>query len=365
MVEKLSKEEQHYLDTGAELSDAAPAVEADVDSDEIDIEAAAADDSDPAPAAAPKPAGDKGAKAKDGKDADPAAVIEKPPVPEGYVEKGAFEAERAKRKAIEKERAKSERESAERIARLEERTRIIIEGRNQAAQAAEQAEQPVDWDEDPRGYTLALRQEVDQLRQTTAQQRQQHEEQTKVEQAWNTVEQHYRADAQNFAAENPDFGEAYGFFSQSLARELGRHPKLRGNPQALQAAMRQRELEIADIALAAGESPAEYIFGMAQDRGWTKKAPDPAPAPAAKPNGNGGKPAARQPTGAEQIERLAAAKEAATSLSSAGGAPGGNKFTLEDHDRLNNEQLREFIKRKNAKPGGYDKWLQRQMAASD
>lgn len=376
MVEKLSAADAHYLDTGTELN-APPAAGADDDRDPLD--AAIEDDTDDevAPAAkvadpAPKPA--KGAKDA-GKAAGPAVVdpakpvtTEKPKPPEGFVEEGAVAAERNRRKAAEKRATDVERQNAEYRARTEERLRIMQEGWTRP-QPAEDPNAAPDIDVDPLGFIRHVGEQVGQLRQMTAQERQQHEQHAQVQQAWNTVEQTYRADAQNFAQENPDFGEAYNFFSQSLARELGRHPKLRGNPQALAAAMRQQELAFADAALAAGESPAEYIFGLAADRGWTKKAPDPAPDPAPKPDGQaaaagkGGPVLGKQPTAAEQIDRLTAAKEASTSLSSAGGSAGGNKITWADIDRMTDKQFQEFIRRKNAKdPHGYDKWVDRQVA---
>lgn len=281
---------------------------------------------DDAPAAAPvapavaeaAPAGgdETGAAAPEGGEAVPGSEID----PNGqardekgkFVPHGAFHEERERRKAVEKEL----NDLREKYARGDERLRVLSEAMQArpaaAAQPAAEAPKVPNPEEDIFGYAKHLEQQIADLKSGFTKQT----EEQRVAAERKAVRDDYVADAQRFVATEPSFADAYNHLYQSRALELA----ISGVPQEqLIPTIQAEEMEIAAACRRAGISPAERIFAMAKARGFTPKAAEAAPAPAAAP----------AETAAQKAERVAAGQAGpGKSLSAAGGAPAG-EVTLE------------------------------------
>lgn len=306
-----------------------------------------------------------------GAEEQPADAGGKKPSPEAprMVDKKALDAEREARKREQKERAREREEYAAFKARTEERLAIMQQAWQQPAQQPQQTREPApppDMNADPIGYikwlgdqhqaeTQALTKRLAEIeggaqRSQANQQRMQAQQQAMAQ-----LEAAYRADAATFRDGTPDFQQAYDYLISSRQRELGRLPQYRNNPMALVNAVRADEMAIARAALEAGESPAEILYGLAQERGW--KPGNGQAQPQQIGNGKG--------SGEEQIQRLRKAQDASTSLSRAGGAPGGNAITLEQLDRMSKDEFDAFVAAKNkGDPRGFDKWMGKQILGS-
>ncbi|WP_342711511.1 hypothetical protein AAFG13_06625 [Bradyrhizobium sp. B124] len=120
----------------------------------------------------------------------------------------------------------------------------------------------------------------------------------------------YRSDAETFQKSNPDYRTAYDFLLQSRAGEL----QAIGfdTPEALHQALIADEAAIAEMAFAKGKSPAEMIYALAKQRGYTKAAADPS-----------------KGKGAEKLDAIERGQAANKSLSSAGGSAGDADMTAE------------------------------------
>lgn len=130
-----------------------------------------------------------------------------------------------------------------------------------------------------------------------------------------------------FRAETPDYDAAVGFVVQQRGKELSR---LGLDPVAIQNALAHEAVQIAATALQRGLNPAEVIYGIAQDRGYARKA-EAAAAPVAT---------APAVDPAQQLRTVARGTDAARSTNTAG-APGDRNLTL---DRLLKMDDSEFAK---------------------
>ncbi len=321
---ELSAEDKAYFETGGEPAAGKPEPEA---GSEVEIEAS-------------EPETGK-SDAEEGKKADkPADDAPK------MVQKGALDAERAARKRAEKEAKRIEAEYRDRHARLEERLSILT-----SAMAPEPKQETAPaWDEDPIAAGKHTQAQIDQFRQEQARQRQAQEQAQRQQAAVGQLKSAYMADAAQFRETTPDFNDAYQFLVQARMRELGKLPGLRGNPMAIQKAAEDDELRIVHATLRAGESAAELMYQLAQERGW-------------KPKSEAEKPSPQKENAAAEIERLAKAQDASTSLSKGGGGAGGSgNITLEALDRMSKDEFARFIASKNKNnPRGFDNWMEKQM----
>ena len=138
---------------------------------------------------------------------------------------------------------------------------------------------------------------------------------------------HYKNDAAKFTTENPDFKDAYNHLLGSRARELmalGYE-----EPAELEAALRNEEMSIAQMAFEKGKSPAQVIYDLAKERGYKKA--DPKASTEAK---------------LDTIERGAALNK---SLSSAGGSSGDSEMTAERLLTMPNEEFETWCSKNPAK----------------
>ena len=115
----------------------------------------------------------------------------------------------------------------------------------------------------------------------------------------------YRMDAANFEARNPDFKAAYNHLLASRAAEL--QAMGYDDPTELHAALSNDEMSIARMALANRKSPAEIIYGLAQQRGYKKA----------------------DGRGSERIDAINRGQQANKSFGNAGGSAGDGAMTAE------------------------------------
>ena len=233
---------------------------------------------DPAPEPPPAPA------------AAEAPAAPEPPAPEPakhFVEKGALDSERNRRKKAEQ----ALEQLNQRFAALE--ARLPPPPQPQAPPAVE---------EDPISEIKRLRSIVDTQ---TAQQ----QEQAQIVQVLNQSD----AMEREYAAEQPDYHGALDYLRNQLLEEA----KIAGVPHPVAMAQIQRQAAItAYQAMQQGRNPGEIFYAYARARGW--KAPEAAPAPA---------PVAAQPAPAaparsaahEALAMLDRGQQASQSLSAAPG----------------------------------------------
>lgn len=237
-----------------------------------------------------------------------------------FVRHGAFHQERERRKAVEKERD----ELRERLARGDERLRILSEAMQRPAtptQAAAPPEPvaPPDPVDDIFGYAKHLEQQIEALRtgQTQLTETQKKAEETRrAEAERGEIVGFYQQDLQRAVAADPSVSDAYQHLFSSRVAELTMFGMSQAD--AIQA-VREEEFNLAQTARQRGQSPAAMIAQLAKSRGFAPKAAEPAAAA----------PAAPQETAAEKAARTAAGQAGpGRSLSAAGGQPAG-EITLE------------------------------------
>lgn len=220
--------------------------------------------------------------------------------------------ERERRKESERE----VRDLREKHARLEERTRLILEGMQKPKEEPASVPAP-----DPNDNVFEAvehdRRELAELKTLAKSFQTQQAEQAKQQ----SLVDAYMADAQGFAARTPDFNQAYQHYQQSVGREaqaLGWTP----------AQVRQNEMNIVQSCFQSGRSPAEAMYELAKMRGW-----QPKDAQQVLPKTNG----------ADEIKRLARAQEAAASLSgTGGGVAGAGKIDVKTLANMTSDEFSEW-----------------------
>jgi hypothetical protein len=335
----------------AELSnindDFSPADQAAFDAMRAADRASPAPEPEPAASRAPEPAADPfpgrepeavedtspaGEDPQDGEGEEPEGEGETEGNKGQYVRREALRQERERRKSLQKEL----QEAREQRARLDERLRIFAEANKAAQPKAETAQAEPEAVPDPEqdifAYARHLEKQVNELRTGFKET----QEQTRAREDGERILNSYKADAQQFAAREPAFTDAYQHLYASRAREL----QFAGmtDPKQILATIAQDEIAIARQAIEMGVSPAERIYQIAQARGFTPKAFEPAPDPAAnaKPVGD---------TAAQKAERAAAGQRGpGRSLSAAGGAPAGGLPTVEQLAKMSEEDFNKFAK---------------------
>lgn len=215
---------------------------------------------------------------------------------EKMVSLAALHEERNRRKQIDAEFRKAQQELAELRGKFS-----IVEKLNLPQQQT--ADEPTP-ETDIFGYAKKTGETVAQLQKRL-------DDQAAADRA--AAEQHrlvnaYRADAARFEAQAPDFRAAYDHLLQSRAAELQAIGYT--DPQSLHEALQADEIAIAQTALSRGQSPAELLYTLAQQRGYRKA--------------DGGR-----PNGAARLQTIERGQAANKSLSSTGGAAGEAEITAE------------------------------------
>jgi hypothetical protein len=267
-------------------------------------------------------------------------------------------------------------EAAEKLARTDERIKMLIEAMGTPGPTAQQPNQQADPSDigpmpDPEKDIFAFAawqaKAIEQLKQQV---------QTVTTDITGSREQaslmrNYQSDIQTFKGQNPDFDNAYQFMLASRASELAvqrfgvdlteEGAQLTAEQfQWIKAVIENEEQQLATIAIQNKQSPARQLYLMAKTRGYRAPAGGAAPAagapaagsPAALPNS--GEPAPAPAPKSALSQAVAAAKQGVAtnqSLSSGGGAPDGEltreqvfAMSEEDFDRFMNTASKDQIK---------------------
>ncbi len=214
--------------------------------------------------------------------------------PERMVSLAALHEERTRRRDLDRQLRDRDRELAELRGKFS-----VIEQLN-----TPQPQQPPSVEEDIFGAVRATNEAVEDLRQRMAT-RDAHDRAARREQ---DVIAAYRSDAAQFESSHPDFRDAYNHLLASRAQELAALGY--DDPRAIHDALMADEFAVAQTALARRQSPAELIYSLARQRGYS-----------------GG--AGQTGRGGERLASIARGQAANKSLSAAGGAGGDADITAE------------------------------------
>lgn len=267
-----------------------------------------------------------------------------------FVRYGALHAERAERKRLQEELRKRETEFTElreRMARADERLRLLLEsvggaGTNQ--QPAKNDQPPPDPEQDIFGYVRWLGEKLQSVEGKAGTV----ENLSRQQQAEMELQRAYLADAQSYAAKEPSFRDAYQFLMAGRDAEL----QAFGIADASERAriIMSEERALVERALRDGVSPSARVFALAKARGFAPPAP-----PAQTTNGSGRQQsgstsdAAKSNPAAAKIEQIQSGQRAAKSLSNAGGSA-GEVLTMEALANMSEEEYRRIrAKLSNAK----------------
>ncbi|WP_426418208.1 hypothetical protein [Bradyrhizobium genosp. A] len=273
----LSSDEAKFFETGGESGIPADSSGAD----------AGGGDTAPAGGAAPD-AGTDAPGAGDGKGADAASKT---------VPLTALHEERTRRKELDKQL----RDAQQQIAEFRGRFSVIEKLNGGQQQTEQQAGDPTPED-DIFGAVNAIKQKLEAT-----------EAEKKAATEHTTFVNNYKADAQKFTATTPDYMAAYNHLLSSRAAEL---QAIGYEGEELGRALQADEIAIAQMAMSKGKSPAEMLYALAKQRGYSKPAETP-------PKGQ------EAPTGAEKLEAIERGQAANKSLSNTGGNSGDQDMTAE------------------------------------
>lgn len=224
-----------------------------------------------------------------------------------HVPLAALHEERTRRKEIDKKLRDAEQQIAEFRGKFS-----VIEKLNGGQQQTEQPAGDPNPEDDIFGAVNAIKQKLDAT-----------EAEKKAAAEHTTFVNSYKADAQKFIATAPDYMEAYNHLLSSRAAEL---QAIGYEGEELGRALQADEIAIAQMAMSKGKSPAEMLYNLAKQRGYTKKEAAAAAAAAA-------------PSGAEKLETIERGQAANKSLSNTGGNAGDQDMTAE---RLMSMPMDEF-----------------------
>lgn len=239
--------------------------------------------------------------------ADPA------PKKRDVVPHGALHEEREKRKASEAR----EREAAVKLARLEERTNMILAQFQQPQRQPEQEAPLPDPEADIFEYVKRTGQSVQQVKAELEQRRQYEAQQARVMQL-----RAYSANSiAELATKVEDAREAISYLENSFIAERRRF----GAPEhVIRDEIAQYEAQVADWAMQNGKTPAEVFYELAKDRGYSTK-----------PKG--------KPEALEKIESVERGQAASRSMTGTGGQPSGSgSITAEDLLKMDENEFHKF-----------------------
>jgi len=176
--------------------------------------------------------------------------------------------------ALHKERTR--RQEVERQYTEEVRQRALVEGKIQALnqalgldkqQTQQEAEQPIDPEEDIFGAFKQQKQVLEALQRQLEEQRNAQTQASEFTQLQNA----YVSDAVRFNQQAPDFPDAYKFVKNQLHSELESQGFTDANQR--EAYIKQQELELVRNAFGTQQSPAQIIYNLAKSRGYQGAAP--------------------------------------------------------------------------------------------
>lgn len=221
-----------------------------------------------------------------------------------WVPQQALHAERTKRRSIESELA----EKTTALARLDERVSILSKALGGGEQAEKAEAPPPNPETDILGYLKFLGEKVGSIEKRSTQEI----EQTKARIDETETASAYRNDAIAFARERPDFGDAYSHLVKQIDAELA----FRGVADPKERMATIARMERAEVAEARkmGKRPAEWMYHLAQSRGWSPPSKGAQTAAKASPEKTDATADA-----ASKLETVQRGQSANLSLSTAGG----------------------------------------------
>ena len=242
---------------------------------------------------------------------------EKPP--KGFVPHQALKEERIRRQELQEEL----RKQREQQARLEERTRLILEHLQKTAQPQEEAPQPPSPEEDPLAYIQHLGNEVQELRQMTEQERaalQQQQQLAQVIQQGDALAAQYRNEV------GPEiYDKAFEHVVSTRRAELKAHLQ----DEAMVEQALQNELIQGMIgAMQAGRNPGELLMEIAKARGFSHETAEKKAVAKSK---------------AEMIERGQAQSKGLSNAQSTGEGP----ITAKDIANMSQEEFNAYLAKNN------------------
>lgn len=289
----------------------------------------------------------------------------------------AAEKEKADLQARLEAAEKAGKEAQEQRARLDERTKLLLEAINTkqppapAPAAAPKDEDPEpDAEADPLAHIQWTNRRLAKQVEELTSGRKKEQELTAAEQEEKQVYGEFVGTLETAARADETYGEAFVHLRETRYRELGfiyagidvtdpaQCAKLTPQQQValsdhIQRAFYNEQIMTARAARQAGFNPAEVVRNLAVARGYQPKAKgDPAPQdppadPAARTNGKGNgaaaprAPAAPPPSVSEQLDQIRQNQRDAKSLSDAGGAPGGD-ITVERLATMSDDEFLAF-----------------------
>lgn len=235
-----------------------------------------------------------------------APAAEETPPAEGERQKtvphAALHEERERRKETERRLAEAEQRSRT----LEERTNLIL----QRFAPPQQQDQPAplpDREKDPVGYLEARAQRAEEAAAAALQALNQRGQQDQHAQAIAAIQRHATAAEMQFRQSNPDYDAAVAHLVSARHRQL----EIAGwaNPADRQAVITQEAVGLAGRALQERRNPAEIIYGLAKEFGYTPPQP-------------GGQQQPSTPATEERLAQISRGQQQSRSLGSVrGGAP--------------------------------------------
>lgn len=232
------------------------------------------------------------------------------PEPEGdkskFVPHGALHAEREEHKKTRSEL----QQLREQQAVLNDRWNTILTAQKPAV---EEVKAPPNPEEDIFAYSKWQADQLKALQDKVDGRERQETEQRQASQADQALWGEWSQSAQSFAAEKQDFGDAVKYLSDAREKQLTAIGRLDQRLSTPQARTEQINAELKGIILAAkqnGISPAEAVYQIAKDYGFTAPAPDPVVV-------------------SEKLDQIDAAQTASRTLAGTPGKPAGDAMTAE------------------------------------
>ena len=222
---------------------------------------------------------------------------------------GKFHKELMKRQEAEAATARANQHVSEML-------ELMRAGMQPAQQQVVEAPAPPDPEEDIFGYTKHinddLSRQINEVKAALTQSNQQRQQEAFAQ----GMLQQSDADINAYVAEKPE-AESLVPFLQEMGRE---HLANQGvtDPAQQSQAMRRWQLQLAQQARSLGVRPANLLRTMAEERGWQPAQPAPATEQAAAEPAPAAAPAADPKQAIADMEKLNAAKKAATSLTGSG-----------------------------------------------
>lgn len=228
----------------------------------------------------------------------------------------AYKAELRKRKELKESLEATNRKAQE----MEQILAQLKESMTKPAPKQEPPEVVPDPDEDPLAYQQYKINKLEKsLEDHNKYLRQQHDMQQRTQQQQAFMNT-YKASAQEFAAKTPEFAEAYKFL---LGARMAEHKAAGYSDQEAQSLLVEEEMSIVAKAYQDKVNPAERIYNVAKNRGYSAAN---AKAPAAK----------------KSLSDIKRGMDNAKSLKSGGGQLPGSMPGLDDIDGMDFAQFDEF-----------------------